>query len=223
MKRTLWIAATLALMGCENRQTLRFDGDDIWEYFPFNGDRTWTYQSTDTSIPYRLIGTTGESELLEDERTRVYLVEYTYDCLGSSSPCDVDEDDDGTPDIETEVQWTLRISSDSASGTRIFGYDDTTFDPPIRLASAKMDLGAELVTESGGTTFTSTYVEQVTCPAPYWGENPPEDCVHFTLDDGGAGTGLAGDYWSIYQFSLTAMQFEGEEGQWQLRDYDDQL
>ncbi len=205
IRATLLIGLALAASACEPRTTLTFQGDDIYKNFPFNGSRVWTYQSTDTSLPYRLVATlSDESELLEDGRTRAYTVDFDIDCVSSGTDC-VEE---------RAFSWVM--SADSSKGTLFHAYNDQVFDPPVRLSSAQMQLDATVDTESGGVAYTSTYTDRVACPAPYWrGEVP--DCVQ--MDLAGTGSPLAGTYWAVFQFNIVAFTLTERGETWQMVDH----
>jgi hypothetical protein len=224
MLRTMSLASMMVMAaGCPTNSNIRFEGDNTWEFFPFEGYRKWTYVSEDTSLPYMLVAETAdESELLESG-TRVYTVNFRYDCVGAADPCIEDLDADGSPDLDGTLAWSWRMSASSIGGVLIHELGGASYDPPVQLADSSMFKGDSVVTESGGTTYTSTYVEQNLCPAPYWRGSPPDECALFRLEDGGAGSTVAGEFWSIYQFNIVAFTFEGEASQWQLRDYEDEL
>jgi hypothetical protein len=225
MMRYSALLVTMALAaGCTGDDSLVFEGDDMARYFPFDGDRTWTYVTEDTTVPYLLVGQSAEdSELLEDGRTRVYTVNFTYQCFGVVAPCDVDDDNDGVADVHGTQAFSWAMSANTTSGVNIHGHSDTTFVPPIQLATARMVKGEDVASETSGINFTSSYVSQGECPAPYWGDNPPGDCVKFLVDDGGVGSPMAGEFWSIYQFNIVAFTLESDGVPWQLRDYEDVL
>jgi hypothetical protein len=218
------ILAAMAVTGCTDTTTLDFEGDDISDYFPFDGYRKWTYQSTDTTVPYYVVAETAEeSELIEDSNTRIYTLNFTYQCFGIGAPCDVDDDEDGTADLTGTPAWSWRLSANTSTGTQIHQIGDVTFDPPVQVATRKMFRGDSVTSESGGTFYTSTYVGTDVCPAPYWRDSPPDECVYFQIDDGGAGSPAAGEIWSIYQFSIVGFSLGGDEHRWEMLRYEDQL
>lgn len=212
-RRGWWLLAlaTLGTMACTSGQgpgvTIDFQGDDVYKWFPFNGERIWTYQSTDTSLTYQLRGVLSEDSRVVDERTRIYKVDFRIDCRSADDDC-----------VENELAFSWEMSADSGKGVLFHTYDDTVYDPPVRLSRAQMVEGDSITTESGGTTFTATYNGLVECPAIYWRNDKP-DCGEIVLDDGGAGTAIAGTYWAVTQFNVVAFKsaLTGEE--WQLRDF----
>lgn len=212
------------LLACAGDDDLRFEGDDMAKYFPFEGNRTWTYKADDNTTPYLLIGRSAEeSELTADGNTRVYTVNFTYQCFGAAEPCLEDLDEDNVPDLTGAAAFSWSMSANSSSGVNVHAFDGTTYDPPVRLADRQMSINESVETVSGGTTYTSTYEAQGACPAPYWRGSPPEDCVQLVLDDGGAGSAIAGEFWAIFQFNIVAFTRTADGVAWQLNDYDDEL
>jgi hypothetical protein len=214
----------IAAAGCDNNQTLQFDGDDMAKYFPLTGSRTWTFKADDSTTPYLIVGQTAEeSELLEDGRTRVYTVDFTYECFSAAAPCLEDLDEDDVPDLNGTTAFSWQLSANSTTGVNLHGFADRIYDPAVRLADPRMVKGETVESESGGTTFTSTFESQGLCPAPYWRNEPPEDCIHLVVEDGGAGNPIVGEIWAIYQFNIVAFTLAHDGVAWQLQDYDDEL
>jgi hypothetical protein len=202
--------AAVALTGC-GTTTFDFQGDELYQYFPFNGTRIWTYQSTDTSLSYLLRAELQEdNELLEDSRTRVYTVDFTTDCRSADDGCE-----------EGALAFSWKMSADSSKGTLIHAIGEDVFDPPVRLADPQMNIGETTETASGDATYTATYEDFVDCPAPYWRGAPPR-CAHLSLSDGedtGASP-ITGDFWATVQFNVVAFRLDGLGQEWQLREVD---
>lgn len=204
-----WLLAltTVGAMGCPSVE-IDFQGDDVYKWFPFNGERIWTYQSTDTSLTYQLRGVLSEeSRVLDDNRTRVYHVDFRVDCRSADDNC-----------VEDELAFSWEMSADSGKGVLFHSYGDTAYDPPVRLSGPQMVEGDTVVTESGGVTYTATYVGLVECPAIYWRNEKPT-CGEIVVDDGGAGSPLAGTYWAVTQFNVVAFKSDLTGEEWQLRDF----
>lgn len=213
----------MMLGGCYAEQPPTVDNDS-WRWFPLNGARTWTYQSGDTLLPYRVIGTKGNtSEAWGESTVRIHTIDFRYECLGTSAPCDVDVDGEPGPDIETTVAWTWRMSADSSKGALFHAYGDAVFDPPVRIATPSMFVGDVTTTESGGISYVSTYHDQGLCDAPYWRGEPPDDCATFLIEATGGETPLEGLYQTIYQFGVTMFQLDGATEPWRLVGYEDDL
>jgi hypothetical protein len=209
--RSRWI--TLApimslLAGCTSPNTIAYLGERMDQYFVFDGDRSWEFISDDTSLPYLMIGDLQEEFVsINEGSTRIYTIRYKTDCLGAG------ECDDGA------FIWSLDLSFDSIYGAQIHGITvgsepATVFDPAVVLTTPYINQGDVFETVSGGVTYTSTFIGFEQCPVQ-WNVDWPK-CVHFTLDDGGAGTPLAGDYWANVGFNLVAMDMDMDESFWQL-------
>lgn len=140
------------------------------------------------------------------------------------------EDDNDT--LLGGVKW----SAPSGEDVWIHGWEDaagtwTDFDPPIGVTdpSGNMHVGDFVVTETGGVTYTSTFVGQDDCPV-LWTQDTWEDCVHMNIDDGGGATSSAdpasrpifvGDYWLVTRFFVAWMLTSGWDEKWVLSDYDE--
>jgi hypothetical protein len=223
MLRAFGLGIVLLATGCY-KQTLHSGGEDTYKFFPLDGDRTWTYQATDTSLPYRLVAhKPSESELLEDIAVRVYTITFSPDCQGAVEPCLADEDADSVPDFETTPLMVWRISSDSIDGTEFHSFNDEDFDPPVLLADADQSEDEVVTSESGGISYASTIIAEGPCDVPYWRGEPPEGCKTFQLDDAGGGSPVAGEYMSIVQFGIVQFTIGGIPSTWQLKAYEDEL
>jgi len=213
----------LTLVACYTEDPPTVD-NDTWRWFPLNGERTWTYRSDDTTLPYLLVGSKEDrSEPWGDSTVRIHTITFGYDCQGVGPPCDVDEDGEPGPDLNTQVAFVWRLSADSSRGALFHGWDDTTFDPPVKIASASMFEGDEVVTDSAGVTYRSRYDDQGPCDVPYWRGSPPDDCITFAIEASGGGSPLNGTLQTIYQFGTTSFQLGGATAPWKLLDYDDAL
>jgi hypothetical protein len=219
------LAALLPAAACQSTFGGTSQGLDMVGFFPFNGERRWTFENaqtdSETVVPYWLVSDKLEaSELLDDDVTRVYTIEHTVKCVSNQGVCLEDEDDVEGPDIEGTTWRTWQLSANSFYGVRFHAVDGTVFDPPVEIARATMDVGESVTATANGTTFTSTYVGRVECPAPYWrGEDKPS-CIELTVDDGGAGSGIAGTYWAVTQFGIVAFQDADDPASWQMKDFD---
>jgi hypothetical protein len=219
--RAVWCCLALGACYPENIPTV---DNDTWRWFPLDGELTWTYQSDDISLPYRLVAhKPDESEPFGDSLVRIHTITFTYDCLGVSAPCDVDADEDDVPDLEVETAFVWKVSADSSKGALFHAWSEQTFDPPVKIASPSMFINDTAVTESGGTTYTSLYREQGLCDAPYWRGAPPDDCITFQVDTTGSSTPLQGILQTIYQFGFTKFQLDGQSEAWRLVDFESDL
>lgn len=223
MRRGILALVPLLAGACPDPIQITSAGEDTWKFFPLDGERTWTFQSDDATLPYRLVAhKPKESELIGDTTARAYIISFTPDCLGTDAPCDVDGDGDGVKDLEQQPLFTWRMSSDSAKGASFHAFNDTAYDPPIRLADADQSETDVVTTETGGVTYTSQIIDKLPCDVPYWRGSPPDGCKLFELDDAGAGTPFAGQYMAIVQFGIVSFQ-QGGGPTWQLKEYSDEL
>ncbi|HMV66682.1 MAG TPA: hypothetical protein PKA64_07520 [Myxococcota bacterium] len=223
MKRRVGIAVWVVATGCYT-STLSTGGEDTYKYFPLDGDRTWTYQSTDTSLPYRLIAHKPVDSVADEATsTRVFTITFTPDCQSALEPCLVDADGDLIPDFEGEPLMTWQVSSDSVAGMLFHGFDDTAYAPPVTLASADQSADEVVTSESGGVSFSSSLLATEPCDVPYWRSDQPDGCKTFQLDDGGAGSPIAGEYIAIVQFGIVSFSQGGSESAWELQAYEDEL
>ena len=214
--RTLGLVIlALGVAGCDS--TVTVSGFQMEQYFPFDGNRTWEFVSSDTSLDYRLVATLDPAFTAAEEGvTRIYGVSYHKTWEG---------EDASEPEWVRDVLW----SSDGTFGTRIWGIDTpagtTSYDPPIQLTDNEQLAGTTETTTTGGVTFTSTFLGNEQCPV-LWTEDWGNDCIRLSLDDGGTGTEIAGDYWAITQFNVVGMQVGADTGVWQLSwtevTYDDE-
>jgi hypothetical protein len=223
LSRTL---AALTLAGCyqaANNPTP--PDDDTWRWFSLDGDRTWTYESTDPTTPYRLIAHKPvDTELDEATGRQVHTITFTYDCLSNSGDC-TDADADGAFDIEGQTAWIWRMSVTSGGGAVFHSFEDDdqqfALDPPVTVAGASQALDEVVTSESGGVSYTSTYALKGLCDAPYWGELMPDFCIDFVLDDGGAGTPIAGTYQALSGYGVVSFTLAEDGRLWRLRDYEE--
>ena len=195
----LWLGVMVACTG-----TPAWEGSVMESYFPLDGLRTWTYSSQDPSIPYKVVGVLNpEGASIEEGTDKVYTIDFTTECIGTAE-C--------TPG-PFRVR-NLKVSSNRSKGIRLHGVEDEVggviaYSPPIVLAGATGAVGDTNTTTSGGVTFVSTFVEEVDCPVlitDQW----EGGCVHLTLDDGGAGTPLAGSYWLVPGYAIAAFHWSGD-------------
>lgn len=219
--RPVLTACALLLGSCQGGTTT-FAGLQLSDALPLDDAiRNWTFQSDDNSIAYRLL-MTQDPEFETDELTLIHSLKVVVKCFGFVGICD-DADDDDAYDAEGMEVSTWRMSSNSFSGISFHGAGGVTFDPPVKLAEDRMVLGDTVVTESGGITWTATFVSEESCPAPLYfpSEETRPECFKLTLDDGGADSEIAGTYWLVGTYGLVAFQISGEEGRtWALQDYE---
>jgi hypothetical protein len=219
--------AVVLLAGCPPKQNpFGYGGTLMYEFFPFDGLRTWEFISTNEELAYSLVAIMQEADPEAKEPKdgiSRYTVDYTKHCRGADATC-----------FEGEVIRTITWSSDIQEGVRIHDYEDPSsglieFEPPILIAPEKMERDEEAVTDTGGFTWTSTLLGTESCPVKMnvdW-----TDCVHFSLDDGdgddSTNPGLVGEYWAIVGYNVVTVQLNSdmvivddeEVGQWQLSSH----
>ena len=171
--------------------------------FPLDGTREYQYVSDDETIetPIRVEKASAPSS------TDTYDI-YTFETY-----------DDESGDLLNVVNW----SSDSVYGILIHNYTNyangeeaVVFDPPLIFADDEMAPSDFVVTETGGMTFTSTFVGVEPCPNYYvadWNE-----CLRIELDDGdgddSAGSMVAGTYWLVPRYGIAWFQQTGDSEPW---------
>ena len=220
--------AVILLTGCPPKENpYGYGGTLMYEFFPFDGIRTWEFISTNEDLPHTMVATMREidpdAKEPKDGITR-YTVDYSKHCRGASADC-----------VEGELIRTITWSSDLEEGVRVHDYEDpisgpVEFQPPILIAPEKMERDDTAVTETGGFTWTTTLIATEMCPVHMNVDWP--DCIHFSLDDGDGddttNAGLVGEYWAIVGYNVVAVQLlaeltvvdDVEVGQWQLSGHD---
>lgn len=200
---------TLLLLACSGG-AYTTQGTKVSDFFPFDGERNAVYLNDDESVDWEL-RVEKIDESVVSGRT---VVTMTYS----------QETDTALTELYA-VKWST-LDGDS---TLIHAYSEaggafTEYDPPISVTSGSgwMRVGDAVSTETGGYSFTSTFVEVVDCPVKMgldW-----QDCSHFELDDGdgdpNAGPLFAGEYWQVTSYGTAWMLLTGYTDKWNLLDYD---
>jgi len=148
------LALTLLLAACSGN-TVSFPGTDTRQLFPFDGDRTWVYQSTDTTIPFLL-----DAEMLEGSEEidgrNVYTINYFKDCVRDDPSC-----------TEGDLFFALRLSNVDPGGIYIHGYDpgdgNVDLDPAILVLEDEARTQDVNETTTAGIAFESEYLGQGLC------------------------------------------------------------
>ncbi len=200
------LALPLLLTACSGN-TVTFPGTDTRQLFPFDGDRTWTYQSTDTTYPFLLDG-----ELLpgseEIDGRNVYTVNYFKDCQRSDSTC-----------TDGDLFFALRFSNVDPGGIYIHGYDpgdgNQDLSPPLVVLEDEAVTESVLETTTAGIAFETEYLGQAGCG----------ELIAISTDWTCHGVDIRAD---VDLFPVTAtiqavagqgivnFQFAGDDEQWQL-------
>lgn len=201
----------LAIVGCE--PAYNYQGYDMPDHFPLDGSKLeWEYSSTDTTI--------GNELLVEKVGTAV---------VGDVEVATLEHWIIGEDDSE-DLAWSVLWSSDSVQGVQIHGYtnetNDTevTFDPPILFAEGHGIPGDQLITQSGGYTWTATFSSVEGCETywvPGWAD---ENCLVVTLDDGDdtpiTNAIIVGTYWLVPRYGSAWLELDAYDAIWSLSNHD---
>ena len=213
--RWAWMFVAL-VAGCEPSNTqYGYDGYAMADFFPFDGERTWTF--VQEGVEHHLEAKLNTAfATVEGDNTRIYDVDYSLVCPeGSEETC--------TPAAHrfSKIRW----SAGSGDGALIHGIvgenGEQTFDPPIALTDDRGSIGSVVTTETGGATFIGRFDDIVPCPISYTDEW--EQCIKVRLDDDddAATPGnhpLHGDYYAVAGYNIVAMQLTDDAALWELYD-----
>lgn len=181
------------LLACGNPNGLSYSGHSTYDYFGFDGERVWKYQSEDPETPYTLV--VEKTDYLFADGTETVTFEYS------------------TEDPQ-ELLGSVTWSSNTISGTGIAGYmvgdEEVSFDETIILATSKMVTGAVTETVTNGVTFTSTMVGEEPCQNN-WSADEWE-CLHFILEASEGDYPFLGDYWLANGWGVSIFNVDG--GAW---------
>jgi len=209
------VLALVVLVGCTGGpgDQYQYDGYPMDDFFPFDGNRSWTFTNTDTTVPYELVATLDPEYATAEDGSHVFTITYDQSCQGADGCVD-------GPWRFHSIQW----SSDGADGTFIHSYSsdadgDVTFDPPLQLTS-DMGVPGDVVTttETDGTVYNAEFKQIANCPIAMsvtW-----EDCANIVVTDGDGNQTMpmTGDLWAVKGYNVIALQLMGDSGQWQLSD-----
>jgi len=155
----------LLMIGCESG-SVTIGSNALWNLFPFEQGRVWTYASTDPDVPHRLVVRRAD-EVEDDDGIEVYTLVYDTVC---AEPCVGEE--------RMRVQW----SSVASEGVRIHSVSvdghAQTFVPPLRIAGAYGVTGDTWVTETGGRQWMVTLHGLEDCQID---DRRLGECARFTL------------------------------------------
>lgn len=197
------------LLACTSGGTT-YPGTRMDDYFPMDGERNATFVNDSDQIPFKLLMEKGsDSESIGDREV------WTFELY---------QDDPFTQ--LGGVKWSVS----TGDSTQIHGWAGadlqwTMYDPPISVTDddGYMLSGDTVVTETGGTTFTSTYIGQDDITVAYGPEW--EGAVHFSIDDGGGAVSAAdpatrpifvGEYWVVTRYMVAWMHTAGYDQKWDL-------
>ncbi len=186
----LLLPAIALLPGCEGRK-FNFAGASLWDRFPLDGERTWTYNNEsadiDTQLQASIVGTR------QSGNTQVVKIAY------SEVSATADDGTVGEPELLFEIEW----STDSVNGIQVWGYadvvnqDSVTFDDPLTFAAPEMNAGESVTSSSNGIEITTTF-EGLGDLGNAWTTDAWES-AYLVVDDGDgdpmAGPPFAGHWW----------------------------
>lgn len=215
-----WIAPmVLLLTGCPATDQFTPGPEVLWQHFPFDGNRTWEYISSDLEVTYKLAGTTREDdpdpEVSED--FNIYHVDFATKCVAADPSC-----------VDGELVRTIAFSSDVTNGTLIHKFQqgslDITYEPPLVLAPDDTAVGEVYETITDGQKWSTTLVGFETCEGivhMQGADFAASNCsAHLTLADGDANVdtnqGLTGEYWVAKGLGIIGIKLEGDEATWGL-------
>jgi hypothetical protein len=200
----------LTLMGlataCSGDAQIVVGGTPTELMFPFDGQRSWEYRSTDDNVPYQLVGTMlDESESIDGQN--VYTINYTKDCFRDEN-CE-----------DEELVFALRMSNYSPNGVFINGYDPGTgnvnLDPPLLVAEREVRRAEPVETVTAGITFSSEFIGPTSCDdhiviTTSW------TCNEFLITGDAPLFPITGTFHAVNSQGLVAFQFTDEVAEWQL-------
>ncbi len=201
----------LAITGCE--PDYQYQGYDMPDHFPLDGTKLeWEYASSDTSITTELLVEKVGTAIVDD----VEVVTLEHWLIG----------EDDTEDLAYTVEW----ASDSVEGVLIYGYTDHSdgtevdFSPPIVFAEGHGIPGDQIVTQTGGFTWTATFERVEGCETywvPGWAD---ETCLVVSLDDGDdtpvTNSIIVGEYWLVLRYGSAWLELDAYDALWSLSNHD---
>ncbi|RME21333.1 MAG: hypothetical protein D6798_18405 [Deltaproteobacteria bacterium] len=201
-RRTTPPLLALALVACNGGGSTTYTGHNTYEYMPLDGERNWTYTAdTDAGTP--------------NVDYNLFVEKVDTEVAGTTEKVTLEYRNDNTGDLLYSIVW----SADAADGILVHGFDvqggdSVTFDTPISFAKYKMIVGDEVESSSNGITVVSTLSGLEDCPN-YWTTQVWE-CLHFSVDDGGAGTPFAGEWWLAGSWGASRFRTTDVDQDWVL-------
>ncbi|MCB9761876.1 MAG: hypothetical protein H6739_18750 [Alphaproteobacteria bacterium] len=224
--------AVLALgAGCN--PTTTYSGYDMVDAFPVDGERAWVFVNDAKPYDLRVEMSSAADRVGEVD---VHTFEFYDNDLGdllmtmrwssdtihgvllhgyetvAEEPTGQGGDDTGGDD-----------TGDTGDGAR-GPLEAVTYDPPIQFVDRKMIVGESVETETGGATWTSTFLAQEDCPNHLLSGDLAPSCYKIGLDDGDGdpmvGQKPAGTWWIATRYTLIYFQLSGDSDKWVLADYD---
>ena len=206
--RTMVISGLLLLASCGNSSP-SLVRTTVWNLFPFDGSRQWTFTNPDQAFDFSLHAeTVGNPDIIGG--LNVYAVSYQKECRFVSDEC-------SNGDEVLRIRW----SSDSSSGVLIHGYTQNDiaveFRPAISLAEDTARRGETVETESDGLTWTATFEGIQECPF----RSDDWQCAVFSLESTAEEPlPIEGTYWAVGGQNVVAMDLANDFGPWHYIDSD---
>ena len=201
MRLSLFVGG-LMMTACDN-DNYQYAGHNTYEYFVYDGDRTWKYRQDDLGIEWRMEA--RKSGVVDKDSTQVVTIDY-----GVLDP--------------SELLYSIDWSSDSSNGIQVHGYsvedgDTVAFDTPVSMSEYRMVPGDTIETVTNGVTYTAELVGVESC-ANDWVTDPWE-CLHFSISDGvddASSAPFVGDWWLAADWGTSRFQPAGYDTPWILSE-----
>jgi hypothetical protein len=128
------LVALVALTGCPPTDNYNFQGLNMVDYFPMDGNRFWQYAKRNHDLPYHLFSELDPAYETTADNKRIYKLDYWNRCISGSEGC--------------EDAWvrSVKMSIDRTVGAQLHAWSHEadvweTFNPPIRIALPTMYIG----------------------------------------------------------------------------------
>ena len=201
MRLSLFIGG-LMMTACDT-DNYQYAGHNTYEYFVYDGERTWKYRQEDLGIEWRMEA--RKSGVVDKGSTQVVTIDY-----GVLDP--------------SELLYSIDWSSDSSNGIQVHGYsvedgDTVAFDTPVSMSEYRMVPGDTIETVTNGITYTAELVGVESC-ANDWVTDPWE-CLHFSISDGvddASSAPFVGDWWLAADWGTSRFQPAGYDTPWILSE-----
>ncbi len=204
MRNLTLLAMPVLLMACQpNSDRYNYQGFSMDDYFPLDGERSWTYSQLQEDIVWKM-NVEKVSQTILDGSTEIVTLEHYNDETG---------------DLLYSVDW----SSDSSTGIQIWGFSDeqtgesARYDPPVQVADKTMLTNESTETETDGRTFVSTFLGLQECSNDWRSD---WECAAIEIDDGdgddNAGPPFAGTWWMATSWGTSRFIPTGYTDAWVL-------